>query len=173
MEQAGQVDLWFGDETAFHQNPHSVKAWQAKGSALILPAVRGSVINVLGFVRKNNEGVFYEYEQAMDGQTFICLIEDFIGHLSKERKQVIVLDRASVHYNRLFLHKARQWQAQNVYIQFLPSYSAELNIIEQVWKHCKHFWIEIKSWLNKEELRKRVRQILENFGKTYKINFKT
>ena len=60
-----------------------------------------------------------------------------------------------------------------MFIQFLPSYSAELNLIEQVWRHCKHFWISVKAWLAKEELKQSVRRILADFGKTYKIDFKT
>ena len=172
-EQAGQLTLWFGDETAFHQNPHAVKAWQAKDSPLALPAKRGSVINVLGFVRSNNAGVFYEYEGAMDSETFTGLTQDFVDQLPADQKHIILLDKASVHYNKGFLDRARQWRRRNVFIQFLPSYSAELNLIEQVWRHCKHFWISVKAWLAKEELKQSVRRILADFGKTYKIDFKT
>lgn len=173
LEESGEIALWYGDETAFHQNPTAVRAWQHPGYPLSLPATRGSVMNVLGFVRKNNESVFYEYQGAMESKTFLLLMEDFIKGLNKEKKNIIVLDRASVHYNADFLKKTRDWKKEKVFIQFLPSYSPQLNIIEQVWKHCKHFWIKVKSWSDKEKLKKEVWCLLKGFGKEYKINFKT
>jgi transposase len=172
MEQAGQLTLWFGDQTAFHQNPHPVRAWQHPDLPLALPAQRGNLMGVLGFVRKSNEGVFYEFDGAMDSRPFIHLTRDFIDQLPMKDKHVIVIDKASAHYNKDFLARSRQWRKRNVFIRFLPSYSAELNVIEQVWRHCKHFWISVKAWLNKEELKQSVRRILADFRKTYRIDFK-
>jgi transposase len=36
--------------------------------------------------------------------------------------------------------KRRRWAKRGLYLYYLPPYSPELNRIEILWKHAKHFW---------------------------------
>lgn len=50
------------------------------------------------------------------------------------RKQFIVLDNAPIHRSKLFKSKIKQWQEQDLFMFFLPTYSPELKKIEILWR---------------------------------------
>lgn len=83
----------------------------------------------------------------MNSEMFIALVEDFIAQNVKQ-KTILVLDKASTYTSQAVKEKIRDWQKQNLWIQFLPSYSPELNLIEIVWKQMKHHWIAVSDWLS-------------------------
>lgn len=172
MDEAGEISLWFGDESGFNLNPHAMYAWQAPHSGAFVPAQRTSILNILGFVNPQAKGEFYEFEGSMNSEMFIALVEDFIAQHVKQ-KTILVLDKSSVHTSQVVKAKIRDWQKQNLWIQFIPSYSPELNHIEILWKHIKHHWIAVSDWLSLSTVREKIRYILQNFGTEYKIQFKT
>lgn len=145
--------------------------WQPPEQDFHLPAQRGNLLNVLGFVKKDLTSVFYEYEQAMNAEMFECLLEDFIQTYKRDKALVLVLDRATFHYNERILSKIEEWRKKQIFLQFLPAYSPELNLIEVVWKHCKHRWLSFKDWLSPKKFREKVIYILQNLGGEFKINF--
>jgi len=53
--------------------------------------------------------------------------------------------------NAFILSKIEEWRRRQVYIQFLPAYSPELNIIEALWKHCKYRWLSFNDWLSQKK----------------------
>lgn len=171
LDQQGRLDLYFSDEASFHFNPQSMYGWQPPGQSYHLPSQRGNLLNILGFVKRDLTNTFYEYEQAMNAEMFELLLEDFIQKHKKDKPLVIVLDRAAFHYNERIRTRMKEWRNRQIYLQFLPAYSPELNIIEVVWKHCKHRWLSFKDWISPEQFKKKGRQILQNLGKEFHINF--
>lgn len=175
QETQGEVEVWFSDESSFHLNPNSMYGWQEKGvSALkkvFLPAERSRAVNILGFMRINNEGEFYEFTQAMDTATFITCINDFIKKRANGQKILLILDRATPHKNAKVDKAMKKWKEKNVYIQFIPSYCSDLNYIEILWKHIKHNWLNITAWKDVKNLYQAVLDILLKFGEEYKIKF--
>lgn len=175
QEMQGKVEVWFSDESSFHLNPNSMYGWQKKGvkkaKKVFLPAHRSKAVNILGFMRINNEGEFYEFTQAMDATTFITCVNDFIKKRAKGQKILLILDRATSHKNAKVEAAIKEWKKKNVYVQFLPPYCSELNYIEILWKHIKHHWLNITAWKNTETLYQAVIDILLKFGAEYKINF--
>jgi transposase len=172
MAVAGEISLWFGDESGFNLNPHAMYAWQAPKAGFFVPAERTPILNILGFVNAQQGREFYEFEGSMNSEMFIALVEDFIAK-QVQQKTILVLDKASVHTSQVVKEKIGEWKKQNLWIQFLPSYSPELNRIELVWKHIKHHWIAVADWLSLPKVREKIRYILQNFGTEYKIQFKT
>jgi hypothetical protein len=55
----------------------------------------------------------------------------------REKPLVVVLDNYSVHKSAEFQQERVRWQAADIDLFFLPSYSPELSAIEPVWREVK------------------------------------
>jgi putative transposase len=56
----------------------------------------------------------------------------------RDKPLFLVLDNYSVHVSRRVQQERVLWEAADVYLFFLPSYSPELSSIEPVWQWVKH-----------------------------------
>jgi transposase len=77
----------------------------------------------------------------------------------------------SFHKSAAVKKKIKQWQAQNLFFQFLPPYCSELNKIEILWHHLKHFWLKLEDYKCKDSLKKAVDNILVEVKTKYTITF--
>ena len=109
MEAEGLLELWSYDETAFHLNPNQIMVWVAPDNRPILPAQRGNILSVAGFIKTNNEFEGYEYENTITDELFIKFIEDFISKRVK-KKTVIIIDGASAHKSKKVMQKQKEWK---------------------------------------------------------------
>jgi transposase len=73
--------------------------------------------------------------------------------------------------NPAFLAKQDDWAACGVGLHYLPTYSPELNLIEILWRNVKYQWLSLSSYLNYENLKKSVLNVLSGFGSEYLITF--
>ena len=169
-QASGEIELWYYDESGFQLNPNGLYAWQAPDSQATLPAQRGNVLTVAGFLTTDNRFEGYYHQGAMDADLFIAYFDDFISQRVR-KKTVVVMDRASFHRAQQVQEKIKQWQAQNVFIQLLPAYSSELNLIEHLWRLVKHHCLPISAWQSAQQLTQEVLDILKNIGTTYRIDF--
>ncbi len=165
-----EIDLWFYDESSFHLNPTVPYAWQSKQTHFSLPAQRGNVVTVAGFIKRDNSFEGYYHRGSMDQQLFIAYIDDFISK-RVQRKTVVIMDRASFHTAAKVKEKIKQWQSQNLYIQLLPAYCPELNLIEHLWRMIKHQWLPLTAYQSAQSLTQQVLEILQNIGNKYRITF--
>ena len=73
-------------------------------------------------------------------------LDDFIAFFGKvaaqrhEVPRIVLIDNAGIHKGAPVEKKRRQWAKHGLYLYYLPPYSPELNRIEILWKHAKHFW---------------------------------
>src|SRR5215217_7272042 len=95
-QASGEIELWYYDESGFQLNPNGLYAWQAPHSLATLPAQRGNVLTVAGFLTTDNRFEGYYHQGAMDAELFIAYLEDFIRQ-RVVKKTVVVMDRASFH----------------------------------------------------------------------------
>lgn len=107
---------------------------ETKDPVLLHHPTRKSV-GYFGAVRlRDGKFVFQREEKSFDGQTFFGFLKNLRrASCHSGRRVVVLLDKAS--YHRAGLHKAWRDQAMPHFsVEFLPSYSPELNPIERVWK---------------------------------------
>jgi transposase len=64
------------------------------------------------------------------------------------------------------------WAKRNLFIFYLPPYSPQLNIIERVWKEMKARWINEKDYQSADNLFYATHLVLNDIGKSLKMNFK-
>jgi transposase len=120
-------------------------------------------------MNRNNE-LFYElHEGIVTSKTVIGVFDKFVQTIKMET--VIILDQASIHTSDLFLGKLEEWERQNLKIFWLPTYSPHLNLIEILWRFLKYEWIKVSAYQSRETLLDYTKNVLDNFGKEYVINF--
>jgi transposase len=144
-------------------------AWQEKESTLTLKSIEGKRINILGIMNRNNE-LFYELQEGIvTSEIVISFFDRFVQSIKMET--VIVLDQASIHTSDLFLGKLEEWEKKKLKIFWLPTYSPHLNLIEILWRFLKYEWIKVSAYQSRDSLVAYTKNVLDNFGKEYVINF--
>ena len=171
QELDGKIQLWFYDETGISLNPTSIYAWLPKDSACQLPAQRGNILTIAGFIQVDNTLQAYSCQGSMSSELFIEYVEDFLKHYPPNKKTIVILDNASFHKSATVKIKMSLWKEQNLYFQFLPPYCSELNLIEILWHHLKHLWIKIEHYKTADTIKNAVDEILSQVKHKYTINF--
>lgn len=166
-----QLDLWFYDETGLGLNPTGVYAWQGKDHSAHLPAQRGQGFTVAGFLTLENQLQAYSYSGPTSSRTFIHFVEEWIRQYPPKRKTIVVLDNASFHRSADVVAKQKEWAKQQVYLQYLPAYGSELNLIEVLWHRLKHEWLSLSDYQSGQGLRRATESILRQVGTEYTITF--
>ncbi len=80
------------------------------------------------------------------------------------------MDNARVH-TKAVRDNAASWEAQGLFVLFLPTYSPHLNIAEIFWKKLKYEWLQTADYRDKETLHLAVANKLSAVGKSLKIAF--
>ena len=171
QQQANNIQLWYYDESGFSLNPTAMYAWLPAKQTLQLPAQRGNILTVAGFLSNDNTLQAYAHQGSTTSQHFIKYMDDFIKQYPPKLKTIILLDNASFHKSAQVKAKFKEWKNQNVFLQFLPPYSSELNPIEQLWHHAKHLWLNIEDYADANTLQNKVINIFKNVGIKYTVNF--
>jgi transposase len=168
-EREGKIDLYYGDESGFSLVPCLPYGWQDKGERIEIESSLSKRLNVLGFMKTNNELESYIFESSINSDVVIACIDNLCGKIRKET--VLVMDNASIHQNKKFWEKEKEWQEKGLKIFFLPPYSPQLNKIEILWRFMKYKWLDNSCYNSYSDLVKGVENILINFGLKYTINF--
>lgn len=168
-ENEGKIDIYYGDESGFSLVPCLPYGWQEKGSKIEIKSSLSKRLNVLGFMKKNNELESYVFESSINSDVVIACIDDLSKKIKKET--ILVMDNASIHQNKKLWEKEKEWEKKGLKIFFLPPYSPQLNKIEILWRFMKYEWLENSCYNSYFDLVKGVENILINFGSKYTINF--
>lgn len=169
LEAQGEVDVCYFDEAGVNLTPVIPYAWQPKNYRYELPSVRSQNLTILGFMDLRSQCQSFLFEGAADSEIVMACMDEFAGQITK--KTVVILDRASIHTSKKMYQKAKQWQKQGLYLQWLPAYCPELNRIEILWKHVKYYWLDLSAYQNMDTLKNQLTQVLENIGSKYHITF--
>lgn len=172
MQQAEQeqIDLYFFDESGFNLNPNVPYSWSLKGQQACLPAQRSSgytVVGLLNVQQQHFQGNIYEGAANSD-----CVIQ-VLDELAKQctKKTIVIMDNATIHTANKVKQMANKWKEQQLFLQFIPAYCPELNLIEVLWKMMKHYWIKVENCKSLTQLQNEIIRILNSYGKDYLINF--
>ena len=169
LDQQGEIDLYYLDETGFCLIPCVPYGWQNIGEYLAILSHRSRRLNVLGIMNRKNHLEAYVSEQSINSDVVVACIDTFFSTVDKPT--VIVVDQSSIHTSNAILDKIEEWLERKITIFELPSYSPQLNLIEILWRFMKYEWIEINAYSSWTDFVTSVEKILKEFGKSYVINF--
>lgn len=171
--QNQEIDLYYFDEVGFSLKPNVPYAWQEKGKTALLPAKKGNKFTVLGLLNiERQEFTGHLYQGAANEECIVKVLEELSLEVAqKQRKTIIILDNATIHTSNLVKEQAKVWRQRGLYLQFIPAYCPELNLIEILWKRIKHTWLELKDYANAKTLKNAVLNILKQYGQEYLIEF--
>jgi transposase len=169
LEDAGEIDLYYLDESGFCLIPYVPYGWQLIGETLELPSQRSQRLNVLGLMSRRNHLASYVSTQSITSEVVIACIDTFFAEVDK--RTVIVMDQCSIHTSGAVMDKLEEWKERKIELFELPSYSPELNLIEILWRFMKYEWIEVRAYRSWQSLVDYVEKVLREFGVNYVINF--
>ena len=96
---------------------------------------------------------------------------------SLTKPTVLVLDNrtgepARIHRSAALQACLAEWEAQDLYVFFLPTYSPHLNRIERLWLKTKQRWLKPSDYADLASLQAALDKIWSEFGEKYHVNFK-
>jgi transposase len=169
LDDAGEINLYYLDETGFCLIPTVPYGWQNIGEYLSIDSSRSKRLNVLGIMNRRNHLETYISTQSINSDVIVACIDAFFPQV--DIPTVIVVDRASIHTSAAVLERLEEWKERGLTIFELPAYSPELNLIEILWRFIKYQWIPINAYSDWTVLVSSVEKILKEFGDNYVINF--
>jgi transposase len=171
-ESQGECDLWYFDGAGFCLEPYLPYAWQPIGTSIEVPTSSHSRrLNVLGFLKRNNDLYPYMIEGSVDTSVIIECFNQLSTQIDK--RSYVLLDNAPMHRSKAFIQQIPHWVSKGLIVKYLPSYSPELNLIEILWRFIKYYWLPFSAYTSFQSLCKAVEDILTRFGTDYTITFQT
>ena len=164
------IEVYFGDESGFWQNPVIARAWQFAGDEIRLVPEKGKRLSVFGLLNQQCEGKFWARETTIKTEFVIDCLEEWLTD-KRDCPRVLVLDNAKIHRSKKIREKLAEWEEKGFYIFFLPPYSPHLNIIEILWRKMKYEWLKPGDYALFATLTEAIKKILSKLGTEYKINF--
>lgn len=125
------------DEATFRLVPIKQKIWAKKGTKPQLPFWFSSIkANIMGALIDGKK-MFFEWYNKLNAHSFIAFLGNFIQTLDLSKKYVFILDNAPAHKAKMTMKYIKSI-SENIFIEFLPPYSPQLNCIETCWKIVRH-----------------------------------
>ncbi len=169
QEAAGEMDVYYFDESGFNLTPEVPYAWQEKGETIEIPSSRSKRLNVLGFCNKQQDFHATTVQGYVDSEIVIACSDRFCDEINK--KTVVIVDNASMHTSGQFKGKLGEWEKNGLTVKYLPTYSPELNVIEIVWRFIQYNWLSLSAYLSLKNLKKELQKVLDGIGSEYRITF--
>jgi putative transposase len=155
----GEIDhILFQDESMIRDYQAISKTWFPVGQQRIIPTYgKHHGAKLMGTLNYETGEVYVEESDKYDAVVFLGFLKKVVAKYSG--KIVMILDNARIHHAKLlqgFLdeHKGR------LTLMFLPPYSPNLNMIEELWGWLKNSVINNAFFESLDEIKKAVRQFL-------------
>ena len=169
LGENGLLDLYYGDESGVRLEPCVPYGWQFADEQVSMPTAKGAGINCFGLFTRSNKSVIAMSENSIKAEFVIEQLERL--SFSIRQITVVVLDNARIHTGKKMRERIKYWEQRGLFIFYLPTYSPHLNIAETVWRKLKYEWLAASDYQDGQRLRYSVKQILNEFGKSLRINF--
>jgi transposase len=169
LSEAGEVELFYGDESGVNLEPCVPYGWQFADEAVSMPSAKGKGINCFGLFTRSNKSLVATSENSITAGFVVEQLERL--SFAIEKITVVVLDNARIHTGRQMRERIEYWQRRGLFIFYLPTYSPHLNIAETFWRKLKYEWLAPSDYEDQQRLRYSVKQALNEFGKSLGINF--
>jgi len=140
--------------------PIKQKIWAKKGSKPQLPFWFSSTkANIFGAL-VDGKTMYYEWYDKLNAHSFVQFLQRFITTLEPDKKYIFILDNAPAHKAKMTLDFVKS-VSENIFIEFLPTYSPQLNCIETCWKIVRHDVTSSNFFKTIEALKNGVEMFLE------------
>jgi transposase len=169
-QQRGEIGLFYFDESGFTLEPPIPYAWQFPDEQIEIPSSKSRRLNVLGFLSPDNTFHSFVFECSVNSEVVIACFDYLSEQITQETW--VVLDNAPTHTSDAFEECLQRWKAKGLFIQRIPAYSPELNLIEILWHMIKYFWLPFSAYASFETLVEAVEDILRHIGTRFRIHFK-
>ena len=137
---AGDIDLFYLDESGCCQWSAVNYSYYFRGEQKRQEQTqkRGRRLSILGLWQPFVTFIYGLVFGSMKSENYIAMM-DVQAQMAQEagRPRVIVQDNGSIHKSKVTQQKWRAWEAQGLYMFFLPAYCSEMNPIEGEWQHLK------------------------------------
>ncbi len=152
-KQRGGV-IYFLDESAVRSDHHAGTTWAPTGKTPVIKTTGARFsLNVIGAISPRGEFRFMTYEKSMNAARFIEFLKRLLH--DETRPVFLIVDGHPVHRSRAVKRFVESTEGR-LELHFLPSYSPELNPIEQVWNHAKNHQIGKQVITGPDQLKKLV-----------------
>ena len=94
-----------------------------------------------------------ELEGNCTGEQVIHFLDTLAQKCDPQQLTVVILDNAPFHKGAALREKMPEWEAQGLYLRYLPPYAPFLNLIEGVWRRLKGFLMPRRCYNSVTELR--------------------
>ena len=159
--------IFFEDESGVRSDFHAGKTWALKGKTPVVEATGARFgLNMIGAITPKGELNF----MIVQGSVQSVQICDFLKRLMKGRDQKVFLiwDGHPTHRSKQVKKCIDSFEGR-LEVFFLPSYSPDLNPIEQLWHHAKSNGMERKVVNGPDQLKSAVKKKLYSLQKLPKI----
>ena len=140
----GEICLKYLDESGFNLWANVTYSWSKRGEQKRIEQTKkkGKRLNICGLLEM---GKGFEYGLALKSfksDSYIKLMDWQADKAEKRFSEtgqitVIVEDQGPIHVSRATKAQYKKWESQGLYIFLLPTYSPELNRIENEWQRIK------------------------------------
>lgn len=117
-------------------------------------------MNLIGTLSLFGESKQLEVRE-LDGSCNQAQVIDYLETLAEscnpKHLTVVVLDNAPFHKGEQLTERRAVWEAQGLYLRYLPAYCPQLNLIEGVWRKLKGFLMPRRCYDNLKQLQDAVR----------------
>lgn len=135
------------------------KTWFPKGQQRIIPTYgKHHGAKLVGILNFGTGEVYVEEHDKYDAEVFLSFLKNVIAKY--QGKIVIVLDNARIHHAKL-LQSFLDEHKDRLTLMFLPPYSPDLNMIEELWGWLKSSVINNVFFESLVEIKLAVRSFIE------------
>ena len=169
---ADEIDLLYGDESGCCLWSAASYSYYFRGQQKRQEQTkkRGRRLSMMGLWQPFVSFVFSLVLGGFKSSDFIAMMDEQarVAATAFERSgriRVIVLDNGPIHTSKAVQAKLSDWQAQGLFLFFLPPYCSEMNPIELEWQHLKRDELLGQMFESEQELACHVVFGLEARGK--------
>jgi transposase len=163
--------ILFLDETGFSNTSHFGRSYSPKIKTPVVVVPNHKLgRNVVITVSMDGKIFFMTYPENMNSQTYIVFLARLIKKYDK--KIILIADNMKVHHS----HMVQDWvkaREDKIELQFLPSYSPEMNPVEFINSNLKNKVYRLAPCIKQEQLNDRVSNALSKIQKDRETNEKT
>jgi len=158
--------VWFSDEVFFELCSKISYTWGPKGQQIFVKTNGSSGKDcVIGAINPYEGDSFFLQWDWIDSQVIEMFLKE-LSDLYPDKKHLIIMDNATYHKNQ---GSDDYPLPENIELFFLPPYSPDFNLIENLWKVLRDDFFNNKFFQNILELKGHVCDVFKNVMNTKQI----